>query len=145
MDGVAPRPFRLLMVTAVDSSVLMAIGKGEADYSAWLKLLEEQRSMGRLVVCEVVLSETSALFHDPAGVVPFLQDLQIEYEPLSVDAAILAGAIFKSYRRAGGPRGHLIPDFLIGAHALRQCDQLAAADRGYLRRYFPKLKVISPR
>jgi predicted nucleic acid-binding protein len=84
------------------------------------------------------------LFHNPAGVVPFLQDLQIEYEPLSADAAILAGVIFKSYRRSGGPREHLIPDFLIGAHAMRQADCLAAADRGYLRRHFPKLKVMAP-
>jgi predicted nucleic acid-binding protein len=60
-------------------------------------------------------------------------------------SAILAGQIFKAYRRAGGPREHLIPDFLIGAHALCQCDRLAAADKGYLRRYFPKLEVVVPR
>jgi hypothetical protein len=57
----------------------------------------------------------------------------------------LAGEIFKAYRRAGGPREHLIPDFLIGAHAQVQASQLAASDRGFLRRYFPKLKVIAPK
>jgi len=33
----------------------------------------------------------------------------------------------------------LIPDFLIAAHAQVDCDRLAAADRGYLRRYLPKV------
>jgi predicted nucleic acid-binding protein len=132
------------MVTAVDSSVLIAIGKGEDESMAWLNLLEAQRSAGRLIVCEVVVAETAALFHDPAEVVPFLQDLQIEYDPLGSKAAIMAGRLFKAYRRSGGPREHLIPDFIIGAHALCQADRLAAADRGYLRRYFPKLKVSAP-
>ena len=38
----------------------------------------------------------------------------------------------------------MIPDFLIGGHALRQSNRLAAVDRGYLRRYFPKLKILTP-
>ena len=132
------------MVTSVDSSVLMAIGKGESDGPDWLRLLEAQRRAGRLIVCEVVVAETAALFAHPSDIVNFLKNLGIEYAPISPEAAIEAGAIFKSYRAAGGPRQYLIPDFLIGAHALHQSDRLAAADRGYLRRYFPRLKVIAP-
>ncbi len=77
--------------------------------------------------------------------VSFLEDLQVEYAPLNLDAAIQAGSLFRSYRRSGGPRQHMIPDFLVGAHALHQSDQLASADRGFLRRYFPRLKIIAPR
>jgi len=66
------------------------------------------------------------------------------YSPASLDSARLAGRIFRDYRRKGGPREHSIPDFLIGAHAQRQADQIAAIDRVYLRRYFPRLRVIKP-
>jgi predicted nucleic acid-binding protein len=133
------------VITAVDSSVLVAIYKGELDGQAWLEIIQAQGGTGRLVVCEVVFAETAALFADAEGVVRFLQDLDIQYDPIQPTAAIFAGGIFKAYRRSGGPRLHLIPDFLIGSHALHQADQLAAADQGFLRRYFPRLKIIAPR
>lgn len=51
---------------------------------------------------------------------------------------------FRRYRQAGGPRQHLIPDFIIAAHAVTQAGRLAAADRGYLRRWFPGLVLLQP-
>ncbi len=48
------------------------------------------------------------------------------------------------YRDMGGPRLHMIPDIMIAAHAVVQADQLAGSDRGYLRHYFPRLRVVQP-
>jgi predicted nucleic acid-binding protein len=132
------------VITAVDTSVLIALYKGEAGSEAWLEVLQSQSKLGRLIVCEVVTAEVAALVHDDQETIAFFRDLGIDYEPSRTSTALLTGRIFHAYRRAGGPREHLIPDFLIGAHALLQADQLAAADRGYLRRYFPKLRVIAP-
>ena len=132
------------MITAVDTSVLISLYKGEAGSEAWLEVLHAQSKLGRLIVCEVVVAEVAALFHDDKESVVFFRDLGIDYEPVQPPAALFAGNIFHAYRRTGGPREHLIPDFLIGAHALLQAGQLAAADRGYLRRYFPKLRLITP-
>ncbi|MGH2396004.1 MAG: hypothetical protein ACRDFW_03235 [bacterium] len=56
----------------------------------------------------------------------------------------LAGHAFKVYRQAGGPREHMIPDFLIATHAQMQADRLAVNDRGYIRRYFPDLSLLQP-
>jgi predicted nucleic acid-binding protein len=132
------------VITAVDTSVLISLYKGEPGSENWLEVLRSQNKLGRLIVCEVVVAEVAALLHDDKESVAFFRDLGIDYEPMQLPAALLAGNIFHAYRRGGGPREHLIPDFLIGAHALLQAEQLAAADRGYLRRYFPKLRVITP-
>ena len=70
--------------------------------------------------------------------------LHIFYDPITPAAAYLAGQVFLRDRRLGGPRLHLIPDFLIAAHASVQADRLAALDRGYLRTYFPDLRILSP-
>lgn len=71
-----------------------------------------------------------------------LDRLHILYSPISPAAAYLAGQIFRRYRREGGPRVHLIPDFIIASHAMTQADRLATIDRGYLRPYFPGLSLF---
>ena len=130
------------MTTAVDTSVLIAIAKGEADGEAWVELLIGARAEGELVVCDVVAAEFFAILMDAGKFRRSLRDLGIVFSPTSLAAAQLAGRIFKDYRRQGGPREHLVPDFLIGAHATEHADRIAAIDRGYLRRYFPNLRLI---
>ena len=132
------------MITAVDTSVLVAIAKGEAEARRWTDLLAAARADGDLVICDVVAAEFFALLLDEQKFEHSLSGLGIVFSPASLDSARLAGRIFRDYRRKGGPREHLIPDFLIGAHAQRQADQIVAIDHGYLRRYFPHLRVVKP-
>ncbi len=35
-------------------------------------------------------------------------------------------------------------DFLIGAHALAQCDRLLTRDRGFYKEYFGKIRIVDP-
>jgi predicted nucleic acid-binding protein len=133
------------VTTAVDTSVLIAIAKGEGDAEPWMDLLITARSEGELAVCDVVAAEFSAVLMDARKFRRSLRDLGIVFSPTSLAASQLAGRIFKEYRRQGGPREHLVPDFLIGAHASEHAHRIAAIDRGYLRRYFPNLTVLRPR
>jgi len=132
------------MITAIDTSVLIALSKQEADAAVWLDLLSDARKEGELVVCDVVVAEFYASSMSEIYVRRFLEDMEISYADTSMEAAFLAGEMFRRYRNKGGPRQHLIPDFLIGAHALVDCDRLAAADRGYLRAWFPELSILRP-
>ena len=132
------------MITALDSSALWTILKKEPGHVAWREALLKAASEGPLVISPVAFAELSPSTVDAVSLVQFLQQLFISYDPISPAAAHLAGLTFKRYRQAGGPRQHLVPDFLIAAHAKVQADRLAAIDRGYLRKWFPGLNLLVP-
>jgi predicted nucleic acid-binding protein len=132
------------MITAVDTSVLIAIARQESDANAWVEVLAKASNEGDLVICEVVAAEYFALVQSENLFRESLGAMGIAFSATTLESAQLAGSIFKRYRREGGPREHLIADFLIGAHAQVQADRMAAIDRGYLRRYFPRLRLLKP-
>lgn len=130
------------MRTAIDTSVLLAVWEKEPGYESWENALSEAAEEGSLHICPVVFAEMSPGCPSPSQLLKQLEALTISYDDISAEAAHLAGCIHWRYRKEGGPRTHLVPDFLIAAHAQVQCDRLAAIDRGYLRRYFPRLKLL---
>ena len=133
------------MKTAVDTSVLLAIREKEPGYELWQEALRDAAEAGQLCVCPVVFAELSPGSASSARLLEQLEMLTITYENFSLESAHLAGCIHRKYRREGGPREYLVPDFLIAAHAQVQCDRLTAIDRGYLRRYFPRLRLLLPK
>jgi predicted nucleic acid-binding protein len=55
-----------------------------------------------------------------------------------------AARIMRSFARNKGTRDLVAPDFLIGAHAVRQADGLITCDTGFYRQYFEGLTIITP-
>lgn len=131
------------MITAVDTSVLLAIFKPEPNANEWLSALETAAASGPLVICEIVYAELAASFAQAEVLDRRLMALAVELLPSNRAALFEAGSIFKRYRQAGGARSNMVPDFLIGAHAAIQADQLASTDRGYLRQHFSGLTIVS--
>jgi predicted nucleic acid-binding protein len=129
---------------AIDTSVLLAIFKGEADGERWLAGLQQRAATCALWISPVVLAEVRSFFASDIACLEALHDLGIATQSLTDDASLLAGKIFREYRRQGGPRTTILPDFLVAAHAAVQTGALATTDRGYLRTYFPDLTVWSP-
>ncbi|NJM37192.1 MAG: type II toxin-antitoxin system VapC family toxin [Akkermansiaceae bacterium] len=132
------------MRTAVDSSVLLCILRRQAGWERWRDGLNRAAGEGFLVLCPVVFAECSMGFANVDEARKQLDSLCIVYDAFTTESAYLAGQMFLRYRREGGPRQHLIPDFLIAAHASVQADRFAAIDRGYLRAYFPTLALLNP-
>ena len=130
--------------TAVDTSVLLAVVEKESGHEKWEQLLRKAVEEGGLSVCPVVFAELSPGSPSADDLQRQLAMLAIEYDDFSPESARLAGVIFWKYRQAGGTREHLLPEFLVAAHAQIQCGRLAAIDRGYFRTYFPRLRILRP-
>jgi len=132
------------MKTAVDSSVLFDIVKGAPGAGAAQKALEAALSQGGAYVCAVVVAELGRYFATEQDLRDFLADCQIDHDPINMDTACEAARIMRGYVRNKGPRERVAPDFLIGAHAIRQADALLTCDAGFYRHYFDGLTVLTP-
>lgn len=133
-----------MSAVAVDTSVLLSIFKGEARGELWLGALQSAAEAAALLVSSIVLAEVRSFFSSDEACRGALRDLNLRHSPLTEDATLLAGKIFRTYRRGGGPRTTILPDFLIAAHAATQAVFLATEDRGYLRSYFPSIRLLTP-
>jgi predicted nucleic acid-binding protein len=80
-----------------------------------------------------------------------LEEVGVGFLPLEMRSALRAGEMQRRYRerllQGGGAQAmrRSVPDFLIGAHALLQCQGLITRDAVFFRDYFKGLKVIVPK
>lgn len=130
---------------AIDSSVLVDILADGPQADAAEACLRQSLSVGPVVVCEVVLAEVCTALRDGSEALAALEDMSIRFDPLEAKSALRAGEMQRRYRQRGSGAVRTIPDFLIGAHALMQCDGLITRDDRFFRDYFKGLKLIVPK
>lgn len=97
-----------------------------------------------MVVNPVVLAEASARFENFSDVVAMINGTGLVFEGVPMEAAHLAGQVHYEYRRRGGLRERVLPDFLIGAHAAIKGYRVLSRDYSRFRTCFPNLDVIAP-
>lgn len=133
------------MITAVDTNVLLDILVPNEEFVARSgAALERAAGVGALVICEIVYAELCAHFRGQEEGDAFLRDMEIRVEPLGRESCHLASEAWRSYRRRGGKRKRILPDFLIGAHAQARASYLLSRDRGFYREAFPEMKLLDP-
>ncbi|MGH8189889.1 MAG: type II toxin-antitoxin system VapC family toxin [Rhodanobacteraceae bacterium] len=70
--------------------------------------------------------------------------MEILVEDIPRPALFLAGRAFMKYRRSGGTKANVLPDFFIGAHAaVLGCGVLTRDPRRYAQ-HFKTVPLITP-
>ncbi len=133
------------MITAVDTNIILDVFTNNPTFEARsLAALRACLAEGPVIACGVVWAELVAAFPDTDAADRALEAIPLAFEPLGHVAAARAGAAWREYRRAGGPRERVIADFLVGAHAVEQADRLLTRDRGFHRLAFAGLAILDP-
>jgi predicted nucleic acid-binding protein len=131
--------------TLVDSNVLIDVLAGNSNWTEWsLRELIRAGDDGPVFVNQVIYAEVSVGFATVEECEWAIEAQGIERIPLPWPSAFLAGRAFTDYRRRGGAKRSLLPDFFIGAHAATEGLQLLTRDPSRYRTYFPTVELITP-
>lgn len=128
----------------VDTNILIDAARPQR-WTGWSRaaLLRGQASEG-LVTNFIVVAELAPSFDEMTNELSLLKALGIDVLTFSEKAAWRAGRAHLAYRRAGGERSGVLPDFLIGGHAVDLGATLLTRDRQRFAAYFPDLPLITP-
>ena len=130
--------------TVVDSSVLLDVFTEDRRWLSWSEeRLIEAAQRGALVVNTVIVAEIAPRFSRIEALRAALPSMAV-VEEIPSEASFLAGHAHAAYRRAGGPRQAVLPDFLIGAHAAVTRRPLLTRDPRRVATYIPGAELISP-
>ncbi|MBB1089282.1 type II toxin-antitoxin system VapC family toxin [Lysobacter sp. SG-8] len=132
---------------ALDSPVLIDLLADGPQADAAEACLRQCLSAGPVVVSEVALAEVCCALQDGAEALAVLEEMSIRFSAIEAKAALRAGEMQRRHRQRGGASAgtRAAPDFLIGAHALLQCNGLITRDDAFYRDYFKGLKLIVPK
>ena len=97
----------------LDSNVVIALFQSEQ--AAMFERLAEWQALRPVHVNLVIYAEVSPGFISPQGLKSALDELGLEVAAITLGEAFRAGQAFAEYRRRGGGRQTVLPDFLIGA------------------------------
>lgn len=133
------------MQTILDSNIVLDLIHRQLPFVSWSKLWFENCSrQGAVVTNAVVFAEASASFLSFQDAATALADLGTTLEDIPLEAAYLAGRAHRLYRERGGSRARVLPDFLIGGHAVARGYRILTRDGARYRGYFPALNIIAP-
>ena len=128
----------------LDTNILIDLFADDGAKRIWSETVYTRATRsGSIVSNLIVLAELAAGFDAATDVVRDVENLSIEIVELQIDAVMLSAGAFREYRRRGGSRERILPDFLIAAHAAVLGATLVTRDRR-LASYFPDLTLLTP-
>lgn len=132
-------------MTLVDTNILLDLVTDDPKFAEWsVSQLETASLNGPLLINDVIYAELSVRYQTKEALDAFIDGTGLRLEPIPTAALFLAGKVFQKYRKSGGTRTGVLPDFFIGAHAAVLEKPLLTRDTGRYRSYYPTVNLLSP-
>lgn len=129
----------------VDTCVLLDVSTNDPTWRAWsIEQLASWSVRGDLAINPVIFAEWCTDFASHGAAQLALQRFGLKWLDIPSEALYLAAQAHRLYRRRGGTRAMVLPDFLIGAHAAVAGLPLLTRDRRRFDAYFVGLEIVDP-
>lgn len=133
-------------MTCVDTNVIIDVLEQRTTWFAWSAAALADAAATQADISSIVVAELCRDFLSIGTLRAELALIEVKIIPLNDESAFIAGKRFQDFRRERekGENARVLPDFLIGAHALTLGTPLLTRDPRLYRRYFPDLTLITP-
>lgn len=129
----------------VDLNVILDVATEDPRWNIWSRQqLQEALDAGPVLINVIVYGEIAFACERIEVVDEILPAHLYDYRAIPREAAFLAACAHADYRDRGGQLQRILPDFLIGAHALVERIPLLTRDARRYGRAFPGLQLITP-
>ena len=129
----------------VDSCVLLDLITADQSWEAWsAEQLSKAFATGPVWINPLIYAEVAYAYARIEDVDAVLPRHLYDSRSIPREAAFLAARAHAEYRERGGQRATILPDFLIGAHAVMEQVPLLTRDVRRYRQAYPGLKLIAP-
>lgn len=129
----------------VDTNVLVDVLQNDPLWADWsIAQMRAQAQLHALVINPIIYAEISLSFSTLEALDDVVGTLALELHEIPRPALFLAAKAYAQYRRNGGNKLQVLPDFFIGAHAAVEGWPLLTRDARRFRTYFPTLEVLAP-
>ena len=129
----------------VDTNVLVDVLQNDPQWADWsIGQLRAQSKLHALAINPVIYAEMSLSFSTLEALDDVVLTMALGLREIPRPALFLAARAYSLYRRRGGSKGQVLPDFFIGAHAAVEGWPLLTRDASRFKTYFPTLDVIAP-
>jgi predicted nucleic acid-binding protein len=129
----------------VDTYVLVDVLQNDPQWADWsVAQMRAQSSLHALVINPIIYAEMSLSFSTLEALDDVVATLALDLREIPRPALFLAAKAYAQYRRRGGSKLQVLPDFFIGAHAAVEGWPLLTRDASRFRTYFPTLDVLAP-
>lgn len=127
----------------VDTNVLLDVVQDDPDWGDWSQQQLEAASLrGPLAINAVIYAELSMAYERIEDLDRVVQQTGLHDLAIPREALFLAGKAFLQYRRRGGGKMGVLPDFFIGAHAAVTGTPILTRDVRRYRTYFPTVEIL---
>ena len=129
----------------LDTNVILDVVQDDPVWGEWSQgQLDAWAARDELGINAVIYAELSIAYLRIEELEDTVHTAGLRFLEIPREALFLAGKAFLAYRKKGGTRTGVLPDFFIGAHAAVMGLPLLTREAARYRTYFPGVALITP-
>lgn len=132
------------MAILVDTNVIIDILSDDPHWADWSEQTLEDNIDSGLSINPVIFAELCFGCDSLSEADTIVRQFGLAYIDTPRNGLFRAAKAFEQYKKSGGTKDFVLPDFFVGGHAEASSLKIITRDTARYRTYFPGLSLISP-